>query len=119
MTLRAYHEDEAPILVSTWGDAPWFAPKGTSPRELAERVRERIRRSGTFTDGVVIFAIESGGRLMGEVQARQPIEQPTARDSLRRHVARRSGLLLLKGAQALLRYGDSSRYLADTRPQAS
>ncbi|HJR99024.1 MAG TPA: GNAT family protein [Actinomycetota bacterium] len=73
VTLRAYHDDEAPILMSTWADAPWFAPKGTSPRELAKRVRERIRRSGSFTDGVVIFAIESEGRLMGEVQARQPI----------------------------------------------
>ena len=73
VTLRAYHDDEAPILMSAWADAPWFAPKGTSPRELAERVHERIRRSGSFTDGVVIFAIESEGRLVGEVQARQPI----------------------------------------------
>ena len=73
VTLRAYHDDEAPVLMSAWADAPWFAPKGTSSRELAERVRERIRRSGSFTDGVVIFAIESEGRLVGEVQARQPI----------------------------------------------
>jgi RimJ/RimL family protein N-acetyltransferase len=73
VTLRAYHDDEASILVSTWADAPWFAPEGTSRRELTERVRERIRRSGSFTDGVVIFAIESEGRLVGEVQARQPI----------------------------------------------
>jgi aminoglycoside 6'-N-acetyltransferase len=73
VTLRAYHDDEAPILVSAWAEAHWFAPKGTSPRELAERVRERIRRSGSFTDGVVIFAVESEGRLVGEVQARQPI----------------------------------------------
>lgn len=73
VTLRAYHDDEAPILVSAWADAEWFAPKGTGPRELAERVRERIRRSGSFSDGVVIFAIEAEGRLVGEVQARQPI----------------------------------------------
>lgn len=73
VTLRAYHDDEAPILVSTWADAEWFAPKGTGPRELAERVRERIRRSGSFSDGVIILAIESDGRLVGEVQARQPI----------------------------------------------
>jgi len=73
VTLRAYHDDEAPILVSRWADAEWFAPKGTGPRELAERVRERVKRSGSFTEGVIILAIESDGRLVGEVQARQPI----------------------------------------------
>jgi len=73
VTLRSYRDDEAAILVSAWADAEWFAPKGTGPRELEERVRERIRRSGGFTDGVVIFAIEAGGRLVGEVQARQPL----------------------------------------------
>ena len=35
VTLRAYRDDEAPILVSTWADATWFAPKGTTPRDLA------------------------------------------------------------------------------------
>lgn len=73
VTLRAYHDDEESILVSTWAEAEWFAPRGTGARELAERVRERIRRSGGFTDGVVIFAIEAEGRLVGEVQARQPV----------------------------------------------
>jgi aminoglycoside 6'-N-acetyltransferase len=73
VTLRAYHDDEAPILVSTWADAEWFAPKGTGPRELAHRVRERIRRSGSFADGVIILAIEAESRLVGEVQARQPV----------------------------------------------
>lgn len=73
VTLRPYRTDEAPILEATWADAEWFAPKGTGPRQLAERVRERIRRSGSFTEGVVILAIESEGRLVGEVQARQPV----------------------------------------------
>ena len=73
VTLRAYRDDEATILVTTWADATWFAPKGTSPRDLAERVRERIRRSGSFTDGAVILAIEAEGRLVGEVSARQPL----------------------------------------------
>ena len=73
VALRPYRADEATILESTWADADWFAPKGTGPRELAERVRERIRRSGSFTEGVVILAIESEGRLVGEVQARQPV----------------------------------------------
>lgn len=73
VTLRAYDHAEAPVLVTTWADAEWFAPRGTGPRELADRVRERIRRSGSFTEGVIILAIEVDGRLVGEVQARQPI----------------------------------------------
>ena len=71
--LRSYRPDEASILESTWAAAEWFAPKGTGPRALAERVRERIGRSGSFSEGVVVFAIEADGRLVGEVQARQPI----------------------------------------------
>jgi RimJ/RimL family protein N-acetyltransferase len=73
VVLRAYHDDEGPVLVSAWADAEWFAPKGTGPRELARRVHERIGRSGSFADGVIILAIESDGRLVGEVQARQPV----------------------------------------------
>lgn len=73
VTLRAYRESEAPMLVTAWADARWFAPKGTEPRELAERVHERIRRSGSFTEGVIYLAIEAEGRLVGEVQARQPL----------------------------------------------
>ncbi|MEX0651398.1 MAG: GNAT family protein [Actinomycetota bacterium] len=73
MSLRPYRVDEAAILESTWADAEWFAPKGTGPRELTARVRERIRRSGSFTEGALILAIEARGRLIGEVQARQPV----------------------------------------------
>jgi RimJ/RimL family protein N-acetyltransferase len=73
VTLRPYRDDEATILATAWADATWFAPKGTSPRDLAERVRERIRRSGSFTDGMVILAVEAEGRLVGEVSARQPL----------------------------------------------
>lgn len=73
VTLRAYRDEEAPILLTTWADAEWFAPPGTGTRELSQRVSERIRRSGSFSDGVLIFAIEAAGRLVGEVQARQPI----------------------------------------------
>lgn len=73
VTLRAYRDDEAPILVAAWSDVEWFAPEGSTPRDLADRARERVRRSGSFSDGVVIFAIESDGRLVGEVQARQPV----------------------------------------------
>jgi RimJ/RimL family protein N-acetyltransferase len=73
VSLRPYRADEASILESTWADAEWFAPRGTGPRELASRVRERVRRSGSFTEGALILAIEEGSRLVGEVQARQPL----------------------------------------------
>ncbi len=59
VTLRPYRDDETTLLVTTWADATWFAPPGTGPRELADRVRERIRRSGSFTEGMVILAIEA------------------------------------------------------------
>lgn len=74
VSLRPYRADEAAILESTWADAEWFVPKGTGPHELAARVRERVRQSGSFTQGALILAIEeAGGRLVGEVQARQPV----------------------------------------------
>lgn len=74
VSLRPYRADEAAILESTWADAEWFVPKGAGPRELTARVWERIRRSGSFTEGALILAIdENGGRLVGEIQARQPV----------------------------------------------
>lgn len=72
VTLRAFREAEAAVLLEAWGEAEWFAPKGTSPKALRERVDQRIAHSGEFVDGLVAFAIEAEGRLVGEVQARQP-----------------------------------------------
>jgi RimJ/RimL family protein N-acetyltransferase len=72
VTLRSFRESEAPALLEVWGDADWFAPRGTSPTDLRDRVAQRIERSGEFVDGLVAFAIEAEGRLIGEVQARQP-----------------------------------------------
>jgi RimJ/RimL family protein N-acetyltransferase len=70
--LRAFREDEAAMLLDAWGDAEWFAPRGSSPADLRARVNDRIVHSGEFVDGLVAFAIEAEGRLIGEVQARQP-----------------------------------------------
>jgi RimJ/RimL family protein N-acetyltransferase len=72
VTLRAFREDEAAKLLDAWGDAEWFAPRGSSPADLRARVNDRIAHSGEFVDGLVAFAIEAEGRLIGEVQARQP-----------------------------------------------
>ena len=73
VTLRPYRDDEADDPGGDVGRRRVVRAQGHGPRELAERVRERIRRSGSFTEGVVIFAIEAEGRLVGEVQARQPV----------------------------------------------
>ena len=43
-----------------------------SDADAGTRLRERIRRSGHFEDGELMLAIEERGRLVGEVQARQP-----------------------------------------------
>jgi RimJ/RimL family protein N-acetyltransferase len=72
VTLRAFRADEAAILLDVWGDAEWFVRQGSSPAELRARVEDRIAHSGGFADGLVAFAIEAEGRLIGEVQARQP-----------------------------------------------
>lgn len=41
-------------------------------RELESRMRERVAHSGEFHAGEILMGIESDGRLVGEIQARQP-----------------------------------------------
>lgn len=71
--LRPYRTDEMPFLLDYWRDAEWFAPQGTQPQELADRVAKRIDGSGSFANGAVNYAIEHQGRLVGEINARQPV----------------------------------------------
>ena len=47
--------------------APWM-----STPQAYERLRERIANSGEFVDGWLDLGIETGGRLVGEVDARRP-----------------------------------------------
>jgi RimJ/RimL family protein N-acetyltransferase len=47
--------------------APWM-----STPQAYERLRQRIANSGRFVDGWLDLAIEAAGRLVGEIDARQP-----------------------------------------------
>jgi RimJ/RimL family protein N-acetyltransferase len=68
--LRPLREEE---LDTVWearvndDTAPWM-----STSQAYERLRERIANSGEFVDGWLDLGIETGGRLVGEVDARHP-----------------------------------------------
>ena len=68
--LRPLREEE---LDTVWearvndDTAPWM-----STSQAYERLRERIANSGEFVDGWLDLGIETGGRLVGEVDARRP-----------------------------------------------
>jgi RimJ/RimL family protein N-acetyltransferase len=47
--------------------APWM-----STPQAYERLKERVANSGRFVDGWLDLGIESDGRLVGEIDARQP-----------------------------------------------
>jgi RimJ/RimL family protein N-acetyltransferase len=47
--------------------APWM-----STPQAYERLRQRVANSGEFVDGWLDLGIETGGRLVGEVDARRP-----------------------------------------------
>ena len=49
-------------------------PEGSVAQASIERLRERLGRSGRMVDGRLDLAIEVDGRLIGEVDARQPKE---------------------------------------------
>lgn len=70
LVLRAFREDELDRLVefamsTPAGDGIHWGPLGR------DELRARIRESGVWTpSGVLTFAVEQGGRLVGEAQAR-------------------------------------------------
>lgn len=68
--LRGFHDDELDRLVEVATAAPLGDGTHWGPRERDE-LAARIRESGDWTPGgVLTFAVESDGRLVGEVQAR-------------------------------------------------
>lgn len=72
MTLRAYRQDELDDLVDLVGGLPTDDGTYSGPRDR-EAMKGKIERSATWTDAASIeFAVEAQGRLVGEVQARQP-----------------------------------------------
>jgi RimJ/RimL family protein N-acetyltransferase len=71
VTLRPFHEAEFPQVWAASlrrGSGP--GPQGA---RAAERLRQRIRRSGRLTRGTLDLAIEEQGRLIGDIQARHPM----------------------------------------------
>ena len=50
----------------------WAASPGGRGARAAERLRERIRRSGRLAHGMLDLAIDREGRLIGDIQARHP-----------------------------------------------
>lgn len=69
VTLRPFRADELPALVRIAGLLPEDDGTYLGPRDEAH-LWEKITASGTWAHGIITFAVEDGGRLVGEIQAR-------------------------------------------------
>jgi RimJ/RimL family protein N-acetyltransferase len=66
--LRGFRPDEVDVAMArTGGVSSWSADDDP---ERSRRRRERIERSGARTEWELLFAVETGGRLVGDVQGR-------------------------------------------------
>lgn len=73
VTLRPIREDEFTVLWAARSSPDSFArPWSGDPKEEEESLRRRIAGSGEFNGAEILFGMEAGGRLIGEIQARQP-----------------------------------------------
>jgi RimJ/RimL family protein N-acetyltransferase len=71
VVLRPFREEEAEQVWATYRDGnDGFGPHPEPPSR--EEILERVRRSGTFQAGMLDLAIDVGGRLVGQIQARRP-----------------------------------------------
>jgi RimJ/RimL family protein N-acetyltransferase len=68
--LRAFHEAELPLLWEREVEAAVGDPPEDTP-EARERLYERLRRSGGWTEQELRLAVEAGGALAGDLQARR------------------------------------------------
>jgi RimJ/RimL family protein N-acetyltransferase len=69
VTLRAFRDDEFERVLKAAQAAPVGDGIHWGPRD-PEPIRQKIERSGIWQEGWIEFAIESEGRVVGEVQAR-------------------------------------------------
>jgi RimJ/RimL family protein N-acetyltransferase len=69
--LRPLRQDELETLWARWL-ASRVAADPAGRRRARRRARRTVERSGTFHDGFLVLAVEAGGRLIGDVQARRP-----------------------------------------------
>jgi RimJ/RimL family protein N-acetyltransferase len=67
--LRAFRPDEIEPAAHRMMGGSSFVPTGEASSR-AGRLRARLERSGSLSDGEILFAIESGGRLVGDAQGR-------------------------------------------------
>lgn len=63
VVLRGFRPDEVDFAMRRMARGPFDS-------ELERRRRERLRRSGIRNDWEVLFAVETGGRLVGDIQGR-------------------------------------------------
>ena len=73
--LRRLREADLPPLVrARVEETESIAYPAPSETEIESRMRDRVEHSGEFHAGEILMGIESEGRLVGEIQARQPRE---------------------------------------------
>jgi RimJ/RimL family protein N-acetyltransferase len=69
VTLRPIRLEELDLI--------WAEREGTVPSERSDearsRLRERIEKGGAFAEGRIDLGVEAEGRLVGHVEARQPV----------------------------------------------
>jgi RimJ/RimL family protein N-acetyltransferase len=71
--LRKLREADLPPLVHARVEEAGSISRPAPPEdEIESRMRERVEHSGEFHAGEILMGIESEGRLIGEIQARQP-----------------------------------------------
>lgn len=71
VTLRPLRIDELNVLweARKRGAARWALEISDAARD---ELRSRIASSGEFADGEILLAVDAAGRLIGDIQARQP-----------------------------------------------
>jgi len=71
--LRKLRESDLPPLIRVRvEEADEMAFPAMPLPDLEAAMRERVKHSGEFYAGEILMGIESGGRLIGEIQTRQP-----------------------------------------------
>lgn len=71
VSLRPFRADEIGVLAEARRRPPDLAYPVAEEPDL-DLLRGRVERSGSFAEGELLLAVEADGRLVGEVQARQP-----------------------------------------------
>jgi RimJ/RimL family protein N-acetyltransferase len=71
VTLRPFRPEELAVLLEVRRRPPDIAYPVAEDPDI-DVLRKRVERSGSFAEGELLLAIEASGRLVGEIQGRQP-----------------------------------------------